>query len=219
MIAGTLWAIIDLTGPIFFALRVVAGIGAASVGWFLTGPSVRILVRVGFRRGVPGWLMPFFRAGGAVGLGLLVFYFLPLGGGPGWGWGLGGGGGPGLGAGDVSGQDNRDAITNAKTRDSKAKGPPGKLVREPVEIELLGGERYQGQDKFYLLKRQAPAVSLEQVEAYFKEKPDRLEVRIIMDPDGSVGFRHPAYISLDALARKYKIPTLALGDEPQPSKK
>ncbi|MBI3409255.1 MAG: hypothetical protein HY040_12985 [Planctomycetes bacterium] len=210
-----LFGFIDLTAPVFFVLRVAAGIGAAMVGWFATGPVVRLLYRLAFQRGVPNWVLPWSRLVGAVLCGLLVYYFLPLGGGNGWGWGAGAGGGPGRGPGDGSGQTSDQTKKDAPAKDNRDKSLPAKTVREPVAIELIGGDQYKGDEKYYLLKRQPPAVSLTELEAYFKNHKDRLEVHIVLTPN-SVGEGQGALRRLKDLADTYRIPTVRRVEENKP---
>src|SRR5689334_18126058 len=100
MTLGTLLAAIDITATVFWVVRLAAGFGGALVGWFVTGPVTRLLYRGAFQRPAPGWLVSWARLGGAALVGLLLFYFLPLGGGRGFGWGPGAGSGPGPGRGD-----------------------------------------------------------------------------------------------------------------------
>ena len=201
-----LFAFFDLTAPIFFVLRVAAGIGAAIVGWFATGPIIRLLYRVTLRRGIPGWAVPPSRLAGAVVCGLLVFYFLPLGGGAGWGWGPGAGGGPGRGAGEGGDRTDKQANKDAATKEVKD-NLPAKMIREPVAIELIGGEQYKGDEKYYLLKRQSPAMSLSEIETQFKNHKDRWEIHIILTSN-SVGEGQGALSRLERLADAYRIPTV-----------
>src|SRR5262245_31833802 len=141
-------AFIDLTAPIFLVLRVVAAIGAALVGWFATGPVVRILYRLIVRRGVPSWVLPWSRLAGAMVCGFLVYYFLPLGGGPGWGWGLGAGGGPGRGPGQGGDKTEKQPRRDKSLKEESDKSLPDKTIREPVAVELIGGEQYKGDEKY-----------------------------------------------------------------------
>jgi hypothetical protein len=201
MTQGWLVAAIDVTATIFWVLRLAAGIGGALVAWFATGPVIRVLYRVALRRAAPGWMLPWARLGGAGLAGWLIFYFLPLGGGSGFGWGAGAGGGPGRGPGDGSAKANGQATKTDKT--SIAESPKRDL--EALEIELLGGKRFQGQDRYYLIQRKEPAVTFEDVKAYFMKHEDRLaqDVTIVLTPE-SVAEEHGAILRLKGIIEKYK---------------
>jgi hypothetical protein len=200
MTLGTLLGAIDVTATLFCALRVAAGIGGALAGWFVTGPVVRLLYRGAFQRPAPGWVLPWARLGGAALFGLLLFYFLPLGGGSGFGWGPGAGGGPGLGPGNGSGK-----LADDKTeRVNKTVKNAGKDL-ESLEIELVGGTRFLGSGRFYLINRREPAMALEEVEDYFKKHQERLAdyVTIVLTPNQSVDAGHPAVLRLNTIIEKY----------------
>ena len=62
---GVLQGAFDVTAVLFLVLRLAAGVGGALVGWFLTGPVVRLLYRGAFHRPAPGWLLPWTRLAGA----------------------------------------------------------------------------------------------------------------------------------------------------------
>ncbi|MCI0639348.1 MAG: hypothetical protein L0Y72_27170 [Gemmataceae bacterium] len=211
MIAAALWAL-DLTTPIFVVLRFVAAVGGAFAGWFAGPPIARFLCRLAFHRPLPGWLRPVTRLSGSLLFAFLVYFFLPLGGGPGFGWGPGAGGAPGPGQG--TGKENGVASNKEKNEGKDPSGGndkkmPPTLVREPVDIELIGGERYKGDGRYYLMRRKEPPRTLDEVEAFFKEHKDRLEVHIILTEE-SVGTRQGALGRLRDLTKKYKIPTVDL---------
>ncbi|HWY88796.1 MAG TPA: hypothetical protein VNX28_18940 [Gemmataceae bacterium] len=195
MTPGLLLGVIDVTATVLSVLHIGLALGGVVVGWFVSGPVIRLLYRGAFRRPVPGWLMPWARLGGSALVGLLVFYFLPLGwgGGGGWGWGLGAGGGPGLGTGDGSGYTKAEkaAIADKDGENSK------KNDVEALEIELVGGTRYQGEGRFYLIKRRQPPVNLGEVEDFIKKNKERLAeyVTIILTPE-SVAAQHGAVLRL-----------------------
>ncbi len=196
--AALLWAaFFDLPAAFLLLLRIVAGIGGGFVGWFLTGPVVRLLHRAAFRKPVAKWLLPWSKLAGALALGLLVYYFIPLGGGAGWGWGPGHGGGPGLGPGTEGG----DKVPAQDKPDPKAKKP-----RDPFDIEIIDVDRYQGDEKYYLLQRKPPAKPLAEVEEFLKENKDRLEVHIIQTRT-SVS-EAEGLIPLRNLTQKFEIPTV-----------
>ena len=202
-----LLATIDMVATLFWGLRVAAGIGAGLVGWFLTGPIVRLLYRGAFRRPAPGWLLPWARLGGAAVIGLLVFYYLPLGGGGGFGWGAGAGGGPGRGPGDGSSTTKKDQL--AETEKANVVKTPIKGL-ENLEIELIGGKRYRDDGRYYLINRREPEVALEDVEDYLKKNKDRLAeyVTIVLTPT-SVDAQHGAVLRLNTVIEKYdRIPKM-----------
>jgi hypothetical protein len=199
----SLWEI-DLQGPLFLVLRSAAAVGGAIVGWFLAGPVVRLLGRLAFHRPLPRSAMLFGRIAGAGLLACLIFYYLPLGFGGGPGWGPGPGGMPGAGGGLAT---HKSPGSQAAPEKAPKKTAPKETApqREILSIELLGGDRYKGDGRFYLLHRREPAVTLKDVEKYFQEHRGQLEVRIILTPE-SVGESHGAVERLRALADKYDLP-------------
>lgn len=201
MTALALFALGNITGSLFWIMRVAAALGAMIVGWFAGGPVVRVLYRGLMRRPTPRWLVPSARLGSAALLGLLVYFYLPLGGGAGLGWGPGAGGGPGLGPGSSlakSGAENTSKQQEAATAD------PAKKGTKNLEIELIGGKRYQGDGRFYLIKRREPVVALEDVEKYLvANNADLAEyVTIVLAPN-SVDAQHGAVLRLATVIEKY----------------
>ena len=164
-------------------VRVIATVGGAVVGWFLCDPLTRIIYRISFRSATPAALLFMVKAGGALTLSLLIYFFIPLGGGGGPGFGPGLGGGPGKGPG--KGGDKVAADGTAKAD----KTPKSAGTFETVEIEILGGKRFQddGKDRFYLLKRAEPAVSLDELDDYFKKQESKIQVTAILTKDSGVG--------------------------------
>jgi hypothetical protein len=189
----SLLGVIDVTATVLWVLRIGLALGGAVIGWFVSGPVIRLLYRGAFRRPAPGWLMPWARLGGAALVGLLIFYYLPLGGGGGWGWGLGAGAGPGLGTGDGSGYTKAEKAAIADKNGETSK----KNYLEALEIELVGGTSYQGEGRFYLIKRRQPAVNLAEVDDHIKKNKERLGeyVTIILTPE-SVAAQHGAVLRL-----------------------
>lgn len=189
--SGGLW------DPVFIVLRLFAAAGAAGFGWFITGPICRLSIRALVRKPAPWAIVFFSRPVGAAVLACLVFYFLPLGfgGGGGWGFGPGSGGAPGQ-------HTSIQTESSQSTKSEQTTAPK----REVYEIELIGGDRYQNDENFYLLQKRAPAVSIKEVEKVFAEKPGHLEVHIILTPD-SVGKSHVAFQRLLHLADKYRMTT------------
>jgi hypothetical protein len=201
---------------LFFIIRVAAGVGGAIVGWFLAGPVTRLLYRSAFHRPVPNWLLPWTKMAGALLLGFLLFYFLPLGGGLGWGWGPGEGGGPGLGPGPGGGPGSgTDGKEKKGGKDGSAdKQQSEETVRQRVEIELIGplDPRFK-HDHYYLLKRAEPAINLSEVESHFKKDQDKIEVHVILT-DKSPGRGQGALGRLIELTSQYRIPIVVPPEKP-----
>ena len=103
---------------------------------------------------------------------------MPLGGGGGglgWGTGLGGGPGKGPGQGGKGPGTDPNAKDGKDTKDSKGSTPPKtESPREPIEIEILGGDRFKndGADRYYLvLGKDDTARSLKELDVYLKQHP------------------------------------------------
>jgi hypothetical protein len=186
-----------MTEGVYLLIRSAAAIGGAIIGYFVMGPGLRLLYRLAFQRPVPGWLLPLGRLGGAALIAALIFFFLPLGGGPGWGWGPGWGAGPGDGTGKGESGDKVKVTNGAK------KG----TVREKLVIELLGGKRYPGEGRYYLIKSEPPPRTLGEVEEHVKDKSDKLLVHVLIT-DESVAASHPAVARLRELLQRHQIPEL-----------
>lgn len=189
-----------ITAPIFWLIKIAAALGGAIIGYLVSGPVIRLSYRAAFRRPVPGWLLPLGRLAGATLAGALLFMLATLGGnGLGWGGsGLGLGAGPGTGPGaDKSGTE--------KGKPGRGKGE--KATREKLVIELLGGHRVAGDQRYYLLKVDEPAKTLGEVEDFVKTKADTLEVHVKLTDD-SVAASHPAVGRLRELLQRYQVPTV-----------
>jgi len=190
--------IVGQIAPFYLFIRIAAAVGGALVGYFLSGPLLRMLYRLAFQRLVPGWLLPLGKLGSAALIGVLIFFFLPLGGGDGWGWGPGWGTGAGGEGGEKAGKSK-----------GKQTAATDSAVREKLEIELLGGKKYAGDERFYLVKRTLPAKTLGELEELLKDKADKLEVHILLtDESESVARSHPAFRRLRDLLQRYRIPTV-----------
>jgi hypothetical protein len=196
--------IVAQLAPLFVLVRIAAGVGGAIVGYLVAGPVLRLLFRLAFQRPVPGWLLPLGKLGGGALLGVLFFFVVSLGG---RGWGLGGGSGAG-GAGRGPGPGTGTIASDKAKVVQGAKKPP---IRERLEIELLGGDRVSA-DCYYLVKREAPAKTLGEVEELFKDKADKLEVHVVLTDD-SVAASHPAVGRLRELLQRYQIPTVTPAEE------
>ncbi len=213
----SLFAQLGLPEAALAVLRVIAGVGGAFVGWFVSDPLARATYRLAAARPIPGWTLPWIKVAGAVLVGLLVYFFIPLGGGPGgWGYGPGLGGGPGKGSGEGGTQDAGKAASGtaetqpAKDKDNAAKKSPEAVVRKPVEIEVLGGKRYPGDGRYYLLRGTGKAMTLPEVEAYFKEhaKKSKLLLHVIVTQDSPDNAITGVTEALTELANRYQIPSL-----------
>lgn len=196
-------------------VRVIAGVGGAFVGWFVSDPLARLTYRLAIQKPIPSWTLPFAKVGGAATLGLLVYFLVRIGGGPdGWGYGPGVGGDPGKGPGE--GKDKTALTKDVKSDDKKPgvddavkpadKSPPA-VVRKIVEIEILGGERYLrvGEERYYLLRTTGKAMTLEEVDAYLKENRAKLELHVVVTEDSpakGLGIRE----DLVERANRYEIP-------------
>jgi len=192
-----LWAL-EWHEPLFLVLRGAAAVGGGVFGWFLAGPACRLLVRAAFHQPVPAMVVLPARCAGAAALACLIFYYLPLGfgGGAGWGFGPGPGAGPGGGSGT--------SAKNDENKNPAANGNDSSPKREVLNVELIGGDRYKDDNKFYLLRREQPPITLKEVAKYFEENEGRLEVHIILTRD-SVSESHPAVQQLRNLADKHKM--------------
>jgi hypothetical protein len=200
---------LDVAAPLFLAIRITFAIVGMLIGWFLGGPLSRGIYRLAFQRPIPGWMLPWMKLLWGSGLAALLFFFLPLGGGGGWGtggtgWGLGNGSGTGT-DGVKDGKPNGDPVTKVI----------GKKGRETLTIELVGGVRYLGEDRYYLIDRKEPAASLAAVEKKIASTTAPLEIEILLgkDEDRTVGPGHDAVKALRELADQHKIPSRIKQDE------
>jgi hypothetical protein len=186
----SLFAQFGLPEAALWVLRVIAGIGGAFVGWFITDPLARITHRLVRAKPIPGWTLPWIKMAGAIAFGLLVYFLVGLGGGPGGlGYGPGLGGGPGKGPGQGGTQahgnaagartDNTPAVADQKP----AEKTPVRVERKRIEIEVLGGERYKGDGRYYLLRGTGNAMTVKEIDAYFQEHAGKLEVQIVLTED------------------------------------
>jgi len=199
---GIVFAAFDVTATVFWVVRIAATICGALVGWFATSPLARLIYRGAFHRPIPTWLLPWTRLAGAALVGLLIFYFLPLGGFGSLGWGPGAGGAPGLGAGSGSGK-KEDGLKDDDGKNGSAQ--TSRMGSETLDIELIGGTRYRGDGRFYLMQGKEPVLNLEEVDDYFKKNKDRLAeyVTIVLTPD-SVAPQHGAVLRLNTIIEKYE---------------
>jgi hypothetical protein len=193
---------VDLTTPFFSAIRIIVGLGGFFVGYLLSGPFWGIGYWLRYRKSIKATGLLFWaKLLSGVTLGTALYFFLPLGGfGPGGG---GSGTGAGKGNGTGPGIDNQPG----KGVGSDPKKGPITSQRKVVTIELLGGERYKHDGRYYLIDRKEPAVAKEQVEELLKSDPNKLEVQLLFTSQ-SVHTKHPAADAVRHLARQYQVPIL-----------
>lgn len=190
------WIDLGLSDTLYTFVRLAAALGGLIVGWFVTGPIVRIVGRVATRKAVPSDIVSWSKVMGAMMTAALIYAFFPLGGPGGGGLGKGGGSGDGFG----KGKNNGKGIGNGGG-DKKDGGKDNGGKREPLTIELLGGDNVK-EHRYYLLDRKPPAVAIEEIEKLFQDKRGHFQVTIVLTKD-SVGERHNAVLRLQERARKH----------------
>jgi len=190
---------------VYETLRVVAVVAGALVAWFAAGPIASGLTRLAFQRSLPQAGQVVARVGGSLLAGVLIYVFFTLG--PGWGPG-GGGAGTNGGTGDDKGP---GIAGTDKVKDKVIKDKP--VTEKPITdkngkpahtdwlfIEVIGGERYPGGGKYYLLQRKDPPVSRDDVEALLKEKKQAFrEIHIVLTGDSNGGAETRLRKKLDEL--------------------
>ena len=181
-----------VTESVLYVVRIIAAVGGAVVGWFLFDPLTRLCYRSVYRAPTPGPILFTTKGSAAAIFAVIVYVFIPLGGGGGLGWGPGKGGSPGKGPGQggdkvVKDGPSKDGTVVGKDKD-KTDTPktPDKL--EQVQIEILGGKRFEddGKDRFYLIERKKPAVALEEVDAYLKKHEGKIIVVAVLTKDTGI---------------------------------
>ena len=202
-----LFAIIGVALAVF-AFRVIAAVGGLVVGYFLSGPLLRVFWRIAFRRPIPPRLLPWAKSVVGVGLGLVVFvFFAPFNDNGGWGFGGPGGGGSGSGNGTGDGVGPSVDVKSLKSPGNKDAATSAAATREIVVIELIRSDRYAQDSKFYLLGRKYPPVALSAVEEALNKNPAKTELHLVFTADG-IGRQHGAVVRLRDLAEKLAIPVL-----------
>jgi hypothetical protein len=194
---------IDLTTPFFSTIRIIVGIGGFFVGYLLSTPFWRVGFWLRYRRSInTTGLLFWLKLLSGIVLGTALYFFLPLGGfGPG-----GGGAGTGNGKGNGVGPGIDDQVGKGVAGLVPNKGATTSQ-RKVVTIELLGGERYKHDGRYYLIDRKEPAVDKEAVEELLKRDPSKLEIQLFFTAQ-SVHDRHPAAEAIRSLARQYQVPIL-----------
>ena len=166
------WDPEEMRGHVLTAIRIVACVVGAALGWFLASPLFRGLGRLfSPSKGMPGSVLFTARLSSACAVGAAVYFYLPLGGGFG-GFGLGQATDPAKAKAPARMAPartlNPDAIPG-KNYDPAKKSELGK-VRDKVEIEI-GPDRNKSKS-YYLVKRKdtkPEATTLEDVEKMVKE--------------------------------------------------
>jgi hypothetical protein len=204
-------------------VRIIAAIGGAFVGWFVSDPIARLSYRLFARKAIPPWSLPWIKLSSAALCGLIMYFAIGLGGGPGgWGYGPGLGGGPGKGPG-VGGKDTGMAVQNGKSDDKTRPGDPvkpgQKTVRERLDIEILGAKAAPDAEHCYLIRaggKQAKPMTLKEVESHFKEHDGKLELHVILTENSPDPKLTPYLEELTQLADRYQISSLI--EPPAPKK-
>lgn len=200
------FALFGLQEWLFWLFRVAAGIGTAVLCYFLLGPVIQALARVALHRRLPSWIVVWVRILGGILLGMLVYYYLPIGGGPGWGPGSGG---PSEGKGTGENGKGKPGLpdTSPKQQTGTETGKEAtETAKDILQIELLGGTRYKRDERYYLLDRKEPAKTLPEVDDYLKENAGKYKIVHVILTKESVSEEDPAVSRLQRLAQqKYKL--------------
>ncbi len=197
----------DISSWALFVARLFLAVGGFVVGYLFSGPFWRLVWRVTRRQTVPPALLPWLKFCTGLILAALLYSFVPIGGHGGWGLGGGGGSGIGGGTGDGKGSQKGDGDpTGDPSKKGKLDTPAAKTPgREILVVELLGGARYPGDGKYYLLAGKTPPVPISTIDETFQKRADKIELHIHYAPD-SIGQHHDAAKRLRDAASKYRIP-------------
>jgi hypothetical protein len=180
-------------------VKLLAVLGGAVLGGLLIGAfaqSVVKLVTAGKR--MPRAAHNLIRITGAVAVGLAIYFVLGPGGFGGLGWGLGGGG---SGTGHTGTTQHGTGGTSTQQPTSPASQPE---TARPLGIEMLGGKRYKGSERFYLIVGAKEPVTFEEVRKTIEQRKQAkspLEaIEIIIRDDDSVSEVDPTVAKLRRLA-------------------
>jgi hypothetical protein len=183
-------------------IKSLAILGGALLGGLAVGLLVQLLVKLAVHKPTPRGVLIFFRILGAIAAGLAVYVFVFGTGGGGFGWGSGWGGtGTGTGAQGLVG-DTRPNLS--PERPSSA--PPSTPVERgnSLTVEMLGGKRYTGGNRFYLAEGTNEPKTLEElrkiIELRTQGTPPIQVIEIVLREDDSVSERDPAVTKLRQLA-------------------
>jgi hypothetical protein len=195
----------DIKELLFFLLRVGVALVGAFLGWLVSGPLVRLLVRLAFHRPASPLVLRFGRLAGAVLAGLLVYYFFHLGSG-GSGGGIGGGIGQGQGSQAGNNGSTPDKNPDKSARDRSTEDTQPQPAKEKLAIEIILSKHYKGDDRYYLLQGKEPAQTLKEVEDYLAKRRKKLELVEIIVYANSVAAAKPPVKDLVKLLDSYKVP-------------
>jgi hypothetical protein len=200
---------------VYQVLRIVAAALGAVGGYIVAGPVVGTLVKLAFQRKLPDTAVLVVRIAAAVLVGALIYFYLPLGPGAGGGGsGTGGGTGDGTGSG-VPG--NRDTGKPGKDKGFTTTGkdvkPPDKDKKEEIRddvlaIEIIGGNRYKGDERWYYLSSQVKTLDFDELDTFLGKNKGTWKTIYIILTDDSPGPRidmDGPYERLLDLIRKHKL--------------
>jgi hypothetical protein len=175
-ILSQLWAIMSLQEMGVIALKVLASLGGAGIGLFVTGWGVRGLYRLIAGKSAPGWLL-WSRWLGAAAAGAAV-----------WTWAFGLGGGFGFGSGPGSGQGG-DALLNAEQKENLVKNPTEEVKpAELLRVHIVRSRDYVRESKrYYIVEGETEPKTLADLLDLIKQKkeqsPDSKTVEVFIFPD------------------------------------
>jgi hypothetical protein len=180
----------------------LAVVGGAAVGGVLFGVFVLLAGRLLRRKRVPRLVLNGGRLLGAAVFGVVVYWLVfGLGGS---GFGLGGGSGFGLGGQGSNGGTTQPG-TSPTTQPRTATAPASERS-QILSIEMLGGDRYKGKDRFYLVEGVAEPQTLDEVRQLIQRREGQLkELEIVIRQKGSVAEGHAAVQQLKQLADDHKL--------------
>lgn len=183
-------------------VKFLAVAGGAAVGALVFGGLVQLLGRMIAHRPVPRPALLIVRLLGAAATGLAVWLFVFGSGGGGLGgggWGFGGSGGTGGETGTgTTGKDSPPVSQRDKPPTTPAAQP-----EEVLRVEMLGGKRYKGDERFYLAEGENGPLQLFEVRKLIEQRRQKSSVKVIeivIRNEGSVAESHPAVKLLKQLA-------------------
>lgn len=219
---GPLWAFLDFQemtativqgNKIFLAIRGVVAVIGAVLAWYISGPVFRGLYWLVVRKAIPMLLSVPLRVVVAGAAAVALFYFLPIGSG-GMG-GLGSGGGKGDGVGPHSGNKGTGPGTdsNNKNNGTNPSSSPDKNGAEIIDLELLGGDKYEkdgkpiyGEGKYYKVKtaKGESVKTFAELQALFNEYKDHVVVNLYIREEYSVEGEPREHLVNEMVKRKIK---------------
>jgi hypothetical protein len=178
-------------------IKLLAVLGGAFLGALFSGLFVQLMVRGWLKKQVPHVILTGVRTVGALAVGGVVWLFAFSGGGGGTGWLPGGSGGPA--SGDAGGPVVADRDTARHKPEEKPHvtdlTPP---KSEVIRVEMLGGERYHNDQRFYRIddKRFTLSELLDELQKRREAQPALKGIDIVIYEKGSVAESHPAVLDL-----------------------